>query len=260
MQISSSTIAKNQNGFRDQPAAVVNRGLMETHDSTIIGNRAYSGHAGVENEGGCLLIQNSIIAANVVFGFGTVPYDLSRDVISGGHNLIGARADGIGLTHGANGDLVGTTNAPMDALTGPLQDNGGPTPTCLPVPGSPALNAGTNAYSRLLNGCAGGSTPGTSPSTDQRGHPRVKGAASLRGSLTQLPPGFRLTTREMTAARKRPIAVAKEGDQLSGSPFTRCFTDGTRNSTPPSASRMVTSLAFMHFIALVVVQCRLTSK
>jgi hypothetical protein len=64
-------------------------------------------------------------------------------LLSGGYNLIGAWDP----RYGSDGpwvssDLVGTTNTPLDAVLGPLQDNGGPTPTMAPRLGSPAIDYG----------------------------------------------------------------------------------------------------------------------
>lgn len=101
---------------------------------------------------------NSIIAAN------TSP-DLSGPFRTLGHNLIGAGTGSNGITNGVDGDLVGSTSAPLDPLLGPLANNGGPTLTMAPLPGSPAINAGDAA----LTGAPYYLT------TDQRGFPRSVG-------------------------------------------------------------------------------------
>ncbi|MCS7222228.1 MAG: choice-of-anchor Q domain-containing protein [Anaerolineae bacterium] len=89
---------------------------------------------------------------------------------SQGHNLSDDATCAAWLT--ASGDLNHT-----DPRLGPLQDNGGPTPTHALLPGSPAINAGTNV------GC---------PPTDQRGVPRPQGprcdiGAFERGFTVYLP-------------------------------------------------------------------------
>jgi hypothetical protein len=88
-------------------------------------------------------VKNTIVANNT-------NYDCSGTITSLGHNLDGADT----CAFAAGGDL---TN--IDPLVGPLADNGGPTLTHALLPGSPAINAGTNA------GC---------PPTDQRGVSRPR--------------------------------------------------------------------------------------
>ncbi|HEY7310781.1 MAG TPA: choice-of-anchor Q domain-containing protein [Gemmataceae bacterium] len=88
--------------------------------------------------------------------------DVSGTVASSDHDLIG---DGTGgnLTDGVNGDQVGSSSSPINPLLGPLQDNGGPTPTLALLAGSPAIDAGD-------------SNAATGP-TDQRGYARLVGNA-----------------------------------------------------------------------------------
>ncbi len=90
--------------------------------------------------------------------------DLLGDFISQGHNLIGLATGSTGFTNGVNGDLVGT-DTPLDPQLGPCQDNGGDTPTCALLPGSPAINAGDDSILDPPDGLA----------TDQRGKPRQSG-------------------------------------------------------------------------------------
>ncbi|HVM49491.1 MAG TPA: choice-of-anchor Q domain-containing protein [Candidatus Acidoferrum sp.] len=82
--------------------------------------------------------------------------DLSGTFLSRGFNLISQSEGSTGFTNGLKGDLAGTTNSPVDPLLGPLQQNGGLTPTHALLPGSPAIDQGY---------CFG-------VHTDQRGHRR----------------------------------------------------------------------------------------
>lgn len=91
--------------------------------------------------------------------------DVQGSFTSLGYNLIGQADGSSGFTNDVNGDLVGSTNAPIDPVLGPLADNGGPTFTMTLLHGSPALNAGDN---RLL-------APPYLLHTDQRGFPRKSG-------------------------------------------------------------------------------------
>jgi hypothetical protein len=68
--------------------------------------------------------------------------DLSGTFLSLGFNLI-SQADGsAGLTNAVRHDLLGTIEEPIDPHLGPLQMNGGPTPTHALLPGSPAIDQG----------------------------------------------------------------------------------------------------------------------
>ena len=91
-----------------------------------------------------------------------VGFDLAGDWTSEGHNLLGTGEGCTGLANGVAGDLVGSTNAPIDALLYPLGNGGDPTPTRGLPTNSPAFDAGDDA---LLD-------PPYSLTTDQRGQPR----------------------------------------------------------------------------------------
>ena len=55
------------------------------------------------------------------------------------NNLIGAGGGNSGLTNGVNGNLVGVGDPGLGALA----NNGGPTQTIALLPGSPAIDAGS---------------------------------------------------------------------------------------------------------------------
>jgi hypothetical protein len=132
-------------------------------NSTITRNNgAFGGGLGSRNSA-TTFIQNSVIAGNVsALGEDWDPpqqNDLRGAITSRGGNLLGAVNPQYGfLVRNAQtpADQVGTALAPIDALLGDLQDNGGPTLTHAPLPGSPLIDAGTLQVSTL-------------PSTDQRG-------------------------------------------------------------------------------------------
>jgi hypothetical protein len=103
-------------------------------------------------------VRNTIISGNMVGVLGqgtdgTSGPDAYGNVTSQGFNFI-SEADG--SSGWVASDLTGTTNAPLDPQIGPLQDNGGPTPTMALLPGSAAIDQG---YS-------------FEQTTDQRGQPR----------------------------------------------------------------------------------------
>jgi len=83
------------------------------------------------------LTANGQIANNDVLGPA-----VAGDFTSQGFNLIGVADDSTGFVNGTNADQVGSAVAPIDPLLGPLQLNGGPTPTLALLPGSPAIDQG----------------------------------------------------------------------------------------------------------------------
>jgi hypothetical protein len=88
------------------------------------------------SQGGRVLLRNTLIAGNFTASLGP---DVIGRVTSLGFNLIGQTDDSLGW--GGN-DRTGDFFAPLDPLLGPLQDNGGPTPTHALIAGSPALDTG----------------------------------------------------------------------------------------------------------------------
>lgn len=90
-------------------------------------------------------------------------HDLAGAWTSNGHNLLGTVEGCSGLAHGVNGDIAGSTNAPVDAMLCPLGSGGDPTPTMGLPTNSPAFDAGDDALLDLPYSLA----------TDQRGQPRL---------------------------------------------------------------------------------------
>ncbi len=143
---------------------------LQLNHCTIAGNSG----GGIRNKdgGGKVTLRNTVIAMNRGTRQGTA--DIARDirgvVTSAGHNLISDR-NGVDFTAGP-GDLIGEADHVIDPLLGPLADNGGPTLTMLPQPGSPALKAGEG-------------TPAASPDTaaDQRGIARPENGRSDIGAV-----------------------------------------------------------------------------
>lgn len=140
LEVTNSTISSNTARFG---GGIDNTGGVTVRNSTISGNTAELGGSGINSTNtygeSRATVTSSIIAAN------TDDKDIEGDPFtSGGNNLIGNGDGAPGLTNGVNGDLVGTAANPIDPLLGELQDNGGPTQTQALLPGSLAINAGSN--------------------------------------------------------------------------------------------------------------------
>jgi hypothetical protein len=138
---------------------IYNDGTLTVTNSTLSGNttaNAANSGGGIDNlYGATLTLANTVVAGNTA----TIGPDcIGGSLTSGGYNLLGISDGCSGLTNGVNGDQVGTFGTPLDPRLGPLQDNGGPTWTMAPQPGSPALDAVPAASCTLT--------------ADQRGQPR----------------------------------------------------------------------------------------
>jgi hypothetical protein len=72
-------------------------------------------------------------------GFG---FDIAGDFTSQGFNLIGMADGSTGFVNGVNADRIGSIASPINPLIGPLQMNGGPTPTHALLAGSPTIDQG----------------------------------------------------------------------------------------------------------------------
>ena len=97
-------------------------------------------------------VHNTLIAGNRLGGPDQEGPDCLGVFESEGYNLIGIGDGCFGFDEAptasagkgalAEGDKVGTADDPLDPVLGPLADNGGPTPTHLLLPGSPAIDMG----------------------------------------------------------------------------------------------------------------------
>jgi hypothetical protein len=156
--------------------AIMNEGYMDLLDSTVAGNSSSAGGGGIQHAGNfsTLVVQGSIVANNLSSN-GTP--DVGGAVFSGGFNLIGRTAGTNGFTNGIRGDIVGSVVTRVDPLLGPLQDNGGTTLTHALLPGSPAINAGTNVMLRYYGDPYEPGVPVVDllSTADQRGTARVQG-------------------------------------------------------------------------------------
>ncbi|GAB1543448.1 hypothetical protein NUACC21_61220 [Scytonema sp. NUACC21] len=156
LSVSNSTISNNRT--TSQGGGIYNNGTLTLVFSTITQNLAANGGGVFNDANGSASARNTIIASNLLSTNGVNP-DVAGTFTSLGYNLIGNSTGSSGF--GVTGDIVGTSDNPIDPLLAPLGFNGGFTQTIALLPNSPAINA---ADPTLLN---------TDPITDQRGFPRV---------------------------------------------------------------------------------------
>jgi len=140
---------------------------------TLTNNRSNAIGGGVYRVGGNNRVNTatSIIAENTAAD-GAPNY--FGEMASADGNLIGDGSQIIWLTD-MNGDLVGTSQSPIDPLLGDLADNGGFTQTHALLPGSPAID-GTGTTNFVFT-------------EDQRGVARPQGSGRDIGAFELVPDG-----------------------------------------------------------------------
>jgi hypothetical protein len=159
----NSTFSNNQatGSANAQGGAIYSSGTLLVNNSTFAGNSAQGRGGAIGTSIRTVTMQNSTVVGNssVTDGgvyHGTAP-TVSNSIISGNTGGDCSKCTGGGT------NLIGGT-----AALGPLQNNGGPTPTMLP------LTSGTGIIGAGLN---------STLATDQRGFPRPTSGASDLGAV-----------------------------------------------------------------------------
>ena len=190
LTVNNSTLSGNSAAING--GGISNNGILTVNNSTLSGNSATINGGGIYNRDtsnltlvfstlsqnlaangggvyqnnvppsssavpGSANARNTIIAANLNSTDGVNP-DVSGTFSSNGYNLIGNSTGSTGFD--ATGDIVGTSDNPIDPRLALLDFNGGSTQTIALLPDSPAIDAGDPT---VLD---------TDPTTDQRGMPR----------------------------------------------------------------------------------------
>ena len=149
LAVNSSTISGNSANFGGG-IDNFNGGMVTVTGSTVSGNLAtYGGGIFNGNSGGSLTANDSIIAGNSFASTGASP-DIDGPVADGsGYNLIGDGTGMSGITNASGGNQIGTSGNPINPLLAPLGNYGGPTQTMALLPGSPAIDSGSNSLNPL---------------------------------------------------------------------------------------------------------------
>ncbi len=177
LELLNSTVTGNSTGDSDEGGGAICAGEVAVTNSTITGNSTQGNGGGLEVSK--LTISGSIIAGNTAALSGPDCSVSATAVTSLGYNIIGDASGCPGFDHPT--DLVGSGLAPVDPLLGPLQNNGGPTKTHAPGPGSPALNA-IPAANCVYDHDSDPNTPGAFLRGDQRGIRRPSGSGCEIGA------------------------------------------------------------------------------
>jgi CSLREA domain-containing protein len=178
LQVINSTVSGNTSDGNGGGLFTATGASIDLINVTVVANQAdatgedMGDGGGLFNLGSSLALTNTIIAGNLDSSPLSRQPDCGNDggvwsVVS--HNLIG---DNTGcesvLVNGVNGNQVGDSEFPLNPELTALQDNGGPTLTHAPDPGSPVVDTGT------MDSC---------PELDQRGQPRFAGMSCDIGAV-----------------------------------------------------------------------------
>ncbi|MCI0683337.1 MAG: Ig-like domain-containing protein [Gemmataceae bacterium] len=146
LTVTNTTLSGNSAGSLGGGFVNTGNGTANLTSVTITGNRATQGGGVYVAVGGTVTLHNTIVAGNTRHD-GTTRDDVNGALVNtGSFNLIGDVTGMTGLTI-ANSNLLGHSLNPIDPLLGPLQDNGGPTPTHALLATSLAVDKGKNVGS-----------------------------------------------------------------------------------------------------------------
>ena len=205
LTMTNCTVSNNTtNGVNNGAGGISNgSGQLMLTNCTVVNNAA---RPGINAKGGIkvagqVILNNTIVAGNTT-DFGRIPSDIEGGTIAAAsHCLIGDAGTSVGITDGANGNLVGINGAgtrPIDAIVNPvLEDNGGPTKTHMIVCGSVAYNTGDNTIVAALP-------------KDQRGSRRVIDGTVDVGALEAQP--VNNTNDSGPGSLRQMITDAQSGD------------------------------------------------
>jgi hypothetical protein len=200
VDILNSTISGNRNGVGLDLAQIYS--LASIRHSTITDN-AGGGiyHQWGNDDNGNVKLQDTIVAGN---GFDGVSDLLGTAAFNLDYSLIGDPGDATLIEPNPGSNLFD-----LDALLGPLQDNGGPTLTHALLPGSPAIDRGDPAFA-------------APPEFDQRG----VGFARVSGGRLDLG-AYELQASAPGAIRGRILSVG----MVSGRPVIAVLIDDQSRAT-----------------------------
>ena len=139
MVINSTLTGNDAGGGATGSGGIYCYGTLTVTNSTIANNIGDGICNGVSYSFAILTLNNTIVAGNS----GLDIYGPLQPTSS--NNLIGNGTGITNLAQLATSNLIGTAANPINPILGPLVYNGGATQTMALLPGSPAINAGSNA-------------------------------------------------------------------------------------------------------------------
>ncbi len=139
--LSNSTLSGNSAYPKDGGGIYTYSSSVTLTNSTLSGNSAYRDGGGINSKSGSVTLTNSTLTANTSKGVGG-GIDSVTYAVKAINSIVAGNTQGNGgdITSGVTADSTGNMIGGTPKL-GALANNGGPTQTMLPQPGSPAINA-----------------------------------------------------------------------------------------------------------------------
>ena len=214
LTLANCTVAGNSatNSY-EGGGGIDNDGTLTVNQSTISGNSADNSNGGGIFNDGSTTATNSIIANNTATGGLGPDYsddDSNHDFANGALYFGGVNL--VQVAPYVDGFLTGTyVTAPPNLA--PLGNYGGPTHTMPPLPGSPAIGAGSLAANTFTN--------------DQRGYPRTQNGMIDIGAVEL--PTLQFTASPTNGTAPLQVQFTSTNVDSDGSPITQwnwSFNDG----------------------------------
>jgi predicted outer membrane repeat protein len=143
LTVSNSTFSGNTTG--NGGGGIANSGTLTVNNSTLYANTASGDGGGILNGSGTLTVSNSTFSENSAGNGGGGIYVYSGTVTMTNSIVAGNTDNGSGQTGNdcygctlSGTNLISTSSSSPSPMLGPLQYNGGPTETMMPLTGSPA--------------------------------------------------------------------------------------------------------------------------
>ncbi|MGL6193460.1 MAG: choice-of-anchor Q domain-containing protein, partial [Thermoguttaceae bacterium] len=141
--ITNVTIGNNVSGIDGGGIYTRHETDLTLTNVTVTANTALWGGGLYIHEPTNITLYNTIVAGNIAKNLRSdVYYNNESKPFKGSNNLIGMGENFIGMTNGVNANQVGTVNAPLDAMLGPMTDFGNGIPVMPLLSVSPAIDAG----------------------------------------------------------------------------------------------------------------------
>jgi len=209
LNLTNSTISGNYVDFGTGGGIFNDAGTVTSTNTTITNNFAPFGGGAIINKTGTVTFTNSTLSGNQAEGIANVDGSIAtfmNTLMANGYNCYNADSTLSGSNNLADDESCGPGfTVSSSILLGPLTDNGGPTQTMALLPGSAAIDAGSD------EDC---------PITDQRGVSRPQGTHCDIGAY------------EAESTTDNTAPTANPGGPYLGAVNTSIQFDGSLSSNP----------------------------